>query len=154
MALAEGTVLWTPPRERTEASELARYMRWLAERKGLRFDGYASLHRWSVERLEDFWASLWEFLAIRSSMPYTRVIDERKMPGARWFEGARLNYAEHALRNASARFPAILARSEARPAQEISWAALERSVAAIAASLRAFGVRPGDRVVSYMPNIP
>ena len=154
MALAEGTVLWTPPRGRTEASELARYMRWLAERKDLRFDGYASLHRWSVERLEDFWASLWEFLAIRSSMPYTRVLDERKMPGARWFEGARLNYAEHALRNASARFPAILARSEARPAQEISWAALERSVAAIAASLRAFGVRPGDRVVSYMPNIP
>jgi acetoacetyl-CoA synthetase len=141
------------PRERVEASELARYLRWLADRKGLRFEDYAALHRWSVERLEDFWASLWEFLEIRSSAP-TRVLDARRMPGARWFEGARLNYAEHALRNASARYPAILARSEARPAQEISWAALERSVASIAANLRAFGVRPGDRVVSYLPNLP
>jgi acetoacetyl-CoA synthetase len=154
MAVVEGTVLWTPPRERVEATELSRYLRWLADRKGLRFVDYAELHRWSVEHLEDFWASLWEFLGIRSSAPYARVLDARRMPGAKWFEGARLNYAEHAFHHASARHPAILARSEVRSPAEISWAELERRVAAIAASLRAFGVKPGDRVVSYMPNIP
>jgi acetoacetyl-CoA synthetase len=154
MALTEGTVLWTPSSARAEGSELARYMRWLAERKGVRCSDYAGLHRWSVERLEDFWASLWEFFALRSSAPYTRVLDARRMPGARWFEGARLNYAEHAFRHATGRHPAIVARSEARPAREVTWAELEREVASIAASLRAIGVRPGDRVASYMPNVP
>jgi acetoacetyl-CoA synthetase len=154
MAVVEGTVLWTPPPVRVEAAELTRYLRWLADRKGLRFDGYAALHRWSIERLEDFWASLWEFLEIRSSTPYARVLDARRMPGAKWFEGARLNYAEHAFRHASAWHPAIVARSEVRAPAETSWAELEHHVAAIAASLRAFGVKPGDRVVSYMPNIP
>ena len=154
MAITEGTVLWEPSRERAEASELARYMRWLAERKGVRCADYAALHRWSVERLEDFWASLWEFLEIRASVPYTRVLDERKMPGAKWFEGARLNYAEHAFLHAQPDAPAIVARSETRGASEVSWAALEQQVAAIAASLRALGVRPGDRVAAYMPNIP
>jgi acetoacetyl-CoA synthetase len=150
----EGTVLWEPPRERREASGLARYLRWLAEHKGLRFDGYDALWRWSVEHLEDFWASLWEFFDIRASAPYLRVLDEHKMPGAKWFEGARLNYAEHAFRYAAADRPALIVRSESRPSAEVSWAALEREVAAIAAGLRALGVRPGDRVVSYMPNIP
>jgi acetoacetyl-CoA synthetase len=154
MALTEGTVLWTPPPARAAGSELARYMRWLEARRGLRFDGYPSLHRWSVERLEDFWASLWEFLAIEASVPYTRVLDARRMPGAKWFEGARLNYAAHAFRHALAAHPAIVARSEARAAHEVAWAELEREVASIAASLRALGVRPGDRVVSYMPNLP
>jgi acetoacetyl-CoA synthetase len=154
MASAEGTVLWTPPQERVAAAELTRYLRWLAERRNLRFDDYAALHRWSVERLEDFWAGLWEFLDVRSSAPYARVLDARRMPAAKWFEGARLNYAEHAFRNASAAHPAIVARSEARPATEVSWAELERTVGSIAAALRAFGVVQGDRVVSYMPNIP
>jgi acetoacetyl-CoA synthetase len=154
MAVAEGTVLWTPSPQRAQASGLARYMRWLEERKGLRFDDYPALHRWSVERLEDFWGSLWEFLDIRASAPYTRVLGERKMPGAKWFEGARLNYAEHAFRHAAGGAPAIIARSELRPAAEVSWRELEQTAASIAASLRAMGVQPGDRVVSYMPNIP
>ena len=152
--VTEGTVLWQPPRGRAAASELARYMRWLEETKGLRFDDYQALHRWSVERLEDFWASLWDFLGIRASTPYARVLDERKMPGAKWFEGARLNYAEHALLHAADDRPAIVARSETRGASEVSWPELERQVAAIAASLRGRGVQPGDRVAAYMPNIP
>jgi acetoacetyl-CoA synthetase len=154
MAVAEGTVLWTPSPERARSSELARYMRWLAERKDLRFDDYLALHRWSVEKLEDFWASLWEYFDIRASAQYTRVLDARRMPGAKWFDGARLNYAEHAFRRAGGGSPAIVARSEARPPREISWRELEREVASIAAALREMGVRPGDRVVSYMPNIP
>ncbi len=152
--IAEGTVLWTPPRERAEASEIARYMRWLADTRGLRFDDYPALHRWSVENLEDFWATMWDYLGVRASVPYVRVLDGRKMPGAKWFEGARLNYAEHAFLHASPDRPAIVARSEARGASELSWADLQRQVAAVAAGLRALGVRPGDRVASYLPNIP
>ena len=152
--IEEGTVLWEPPPARREATGLARYLRWLEERKGLRFADYDALWRWSVEHLEDFWASLWEFFEIRASAPYLRVLDERKMPGAKWFEGARLNYAEHAFRYATTARPALIVRSESRPPAEIGWAALEREVAAIAAGLREMGVRPGDRVASYMPNIP
>jgi acetoacetyl-CoA synthetase len=111
VAVTEGTVLWTPTRERAAASEVARYMRWLADTRGLRFDDYQALHRWSVEKLEDFWATMWDFLGIRASAPYARVLDERKMPGAKWFEGARLNYAEHAFLHGSPDRPAILARS-------------------------------------------
>jgi acetoacetyl-CoA synthetase len=154
MAVTEGTVLWTPSPGRREAAELTRYMRWLAERRNLRFDDYLALQRWSVDRLEDFWASLWEFFDIRASAPYARVLDARKMPGAKWFEGARLNYAEHAFLRAAGDAPAVVARSELRPPAEIRWRELERSVASIAAWLRAMDVRPGDRVVSYMPNIP
>ena len=152
--IEEGTVLWEPSPERREATGLARYLRWLAEHQGLRFDDYDALWRWSVEHLEDFWASLWEFFEIRASAPYARVLDERKMPGAKWFEGARLNYAEHAFRCASPDRPALVVRSESRPPAEVSWAALERQVAAIAAGLREMGVRPGDRVAAYLPNIP
>src|SRR5512134_1482789 len=154
MAITEGTVLWAPTPAQRDASELARYMRWLADTRGLRFDDYQALHRWSVEQLEDFWATMWDFLGVRASVPYTRVLDEHKMPGAKWFEGARLNYAEHAFVHAASDRPAIVARSEARGASELSWAELERQVAAIAASLRELGVRPGDRVASYLPNIP
>jgi acetoacetyl-CoA synthetase len=150
----EGTVLWEPSRERREASGLARYLRWLEERKGLRFADYDALWRWSVGHLEDFWESLWEFFDVRASAPYSRVLDARKMPGAKWFEGARLNYAEHAFRYASRDRPALIVRSETRPPAEVTWAALEREVAAIAAGLREMGVGPGDRVASYMPNIP
>jgi acetoacetyl-CoA synthetase len=152
--IAEGTVLWEPSAARREASNLARYLRWLETHKGLRFADYDALWRWSVERLEDFWASLWEFFEVRASAPYARVLDERKMPGAKWFAGARLNYAEHAFRYAATERPALLVRSESRPPAEVSWAELERQVAAIAAGLREMGVQPGDRVVAYMPNIP
>lgn len=152
--LQEGTVIWEPSAVFRERSELARYMRWLAERKGLSFSGYRALWEWSVRDVEAFWASLWEFFEIRATSPYVRVLPERRMPGARWFEGARLNYAYHVFRHASASHPALIARSERRPTTEISWAELERQVGAAAAALREMDIGPGDRVVSYMPNIP
>jgi acetoacetyl-CoA synthetase len=152
--LAEGAVLWEPSAAFRERSELTRYMRWLADRKGLGFAGYQALWEWSVRDVEAFWASLWEFFEIRASSPYERVLPERRMPGARWFAGARLNYADHVFRHASAHHPAIIARSELRPTTEISWAELADQVGAVAASLREMGIGPGDRVVSYMPNIP
>jgi acetoacetyl-CoA synthetase len=152
--ITEGTVLWEPSSERRAQSRMAGYMGWLGEKKGLHFDSYQALWQWSVTELEAFWASVWDHFAIRASAPYTRVLDERKMPGARWFEGARLNYAEHAFRHASSAHPAIIALSEVRPRQEISWDALRADVASVAAALREMGVGPGDRVVSCMPNIP
>jgi acetoacetyl-CoA synthetase len=152
--ITEGTVLWEPSPERRAKSHMANYMRWLAEKKGRRFDSYQALWQWSVTDLDAFWTSLWDYFDIRASAPYTRVLDERKMPGARWFPGARLNYAEHAFRHASPAYPAIIALSEVRPRQEVSWASLRADVASVAAALREMGVAPGDRVVSYMPNIP
>jgi len=157
----ESTVLWTPSRERCEASGLARYMDWLATTHAVQFDTYDALWRWSVEQLEPFWASVWAYLDIRASVPYERVLSSRRMPGApgvttvpKWFEGAHLNYAEHAFRRTSSAHPAIISRSEIRARSEISWAQLARDVAALADWLRRAGVQPGDRVISYMPNIP
>ena len=150
--------LWTPDAARIDRAHLTRYRRWLDARRGLAFPDYESLWQWSVDHLEDFWATVWEFFPILAHSPYTRVLDARRMPGARWFEGATLNYAEHALAGArrpdAATRPAIVFRSETRPRTEVSWAALEGAVGAFARELKALGIQAGDRVVSYMPNIP
>src|SRR5215218_5410637 len=113
---AEGHLLWEPTEEFKENAKISHYMRWLESEKGLRFDEYEDLWEWSVTELEDFWASIWEYSEVKASKPYTRVLDERKMPGAKWFEGAELNYAEHVLRHADERpdGPAIMYQSETR----------------------------------------
>jgi acetoacetyl-CoA synthetase len=146
--------LWVASEEERRNANVTRYMQWLAQEKGLHFQEREELWRWSVTHVEDFWASLWSFFNIQSSQPYTTVLTERKMPGAQWFPGARLNYAEHVFRNASSQQPALLFRSEREELREVSWAELKQQVAAIARSLRAMGVQPGDRVVAFLPNIP
>jgi acetoacetyl-CoA synthetase len=150
----EGTLLWEPTPEMQQRSVIRAYMEWLERTKGLRFTDYPSLWEWSSTQIEDFWESVWEFYDIQASQPYERVLSSREMPGAEWFPGARLNFAEHVFRNASAERPAILFQSEREPLREISWAELRRQVAAVAAALRERGVQPGDRVVGYIPNIP
>ncbi len=152
-AIVEGTKLWEPSAQRKEASRMTHYMRWLEQKKGLKFDSYQTLWQWSVTDIEAFWASQWEYFDILHSAPYQRVLDARKQPGAKWFECARLNYGEHAFRFASSAYPALIAQSELRPRTEISWDQLRRDVASVAQALREMGVAPGDRVVSYMPNI-
>jgi acetoacetyl-CoA synthetase len=147
-------LLWTPPAELQARSNIRAYLDWLAETRGLTFATYDELWRWSVDELEAFWESLWQYFKIQSATPYSRVLSGREMPGARWFEGATLNYAEHVFRNATADHPAALFRSERQPLTAISWAELEAQVAAVAAALRGLGVAPGDRVVGYIPNIP
>src|SRR5947208_3943534 len=129
-------------------------MQWLEREKGVSLHTQEELWEWSVNKLEDFWASLWDFFHIKASKPYTTVLAERKMPGAKWFSGATLNYAEHVFRNATSSRPALLFRSERHDMVEVSWSELQQKVASIAQSLRAMGVRRGDRVVAYMPNIP
>ncbi|MGH2470169.1 MAG: AMP-binding protein, partial [Chloroflexota bacterium] len=153
-AVEEGALLWEPSEEFKQRSVVAEYMRWLAAHKSLHFGSYDELWQWSVSELEAFWASLVEFLGIVFDTPWQRVLAERTMPGARWFEGGEINYAENVFRHASSTRPALISQSETRPLAELSWAELERQVASVAAWLRSRGVTKGDRVVAYMPNIP
>lgn len=156
LAAAEGQLLWTPTPQRIEAAPITRYLRWLERRHSLTFSGYGELWRWSVQELEKFWASLWEYFEVISDTPYRAVLDRRHMPGVRWFEGARVNYAEHLLRYESVQSeqPALYHLSEARPFDSLSWRELGQQVRILATQMRAMGVAPGDRVVAYMPNIP
>ena len=152
--MKDGTLLWEPSEETKQKSTLTRYMQWLESTKGLKFHTQEELWEWSVDKLEDFWASLWDFFEIKASQPYSKVLDERKMPGAHWFAGAELNYAEHVFRNASTNHPAAIFQSERQPLTELAWDELRQKVGSISNALRSMGVQRGDRVVAYMPNIP
>ena len=145
--------LWKPSEKRRSASNISRYMDWLRDRKGLCFETYNELWDWSVNDLEGFWGSVWDYFQVQAHRPYSRVLPERKMPGARWFADAELNYAEHALRRRDDH-PAVIFESEVRPRSVVTYRELCREVASVAAGLRRLGVRKGDRVVAYLPNIP
>jgi len=146
--------LWEPPAELVERARMTEYMRWLAAERGLGFDGYHDLWRWSVADLEGFWSSIWDFFEVRADGGCDRVLSSHEMPGAEWFAGTRLNYAEHAFAGKQDEEPAILHASELRDLGELSWGELRSQVAAVAAALRGLGVEHGDRVVAYLPNIP
>lgn len=146
--------LWQPSNTLQQQANLTHYMQWLSQTKGLHFEHREALWQWSVDQLEDFWSSIWEYFIIQASQPYTEVLTSHTMPGASWFPGAKLNYAEHIFRNTSTRQPAILFRSERHSLVEISWQELAQKVAAVAGTLRTMGIQPGDRVVAYLPNIP
>ncbi|MCS6848297.1 MAG: acetoacetate--CoA ligase [Anaerolineae bacterium] len=152
------TVLWQPSDVLQRECNLRRYMDWLAQHRSLAFADYDALWRWSVSDIESFWASLWDYFAVCASQPAERVLAQRSMPGAQWFPGAKLNYAEHAFRNATGNRPALIFRTETtalRPETgAMSWDELRRAVASVAAALREVGVVAGDRVVAYVPNIP
>jgi acetoacetyl-CoA synthetase len=142
--MREGTLLWEPADP--SGTQLARYM-------GARgFSDYHDLWRWSVEDLEGFWGSLWDWFEVGGS--YERVLGRREMPGAEWFPGVELNYAEHIFRLARPGAAAIVHASESQPLSEITWDELREQVARCAAGLRRLGVGRGDRVVAYMPNVP
>lgn len=147
-------LLWEPSAEFRQQTNMTAYMNWLAETRGLKFADYAALQRWSVADLEAFWQSIWDYYRVQSSTPAARVLSSHAMPGAQWFAGASLNFAEHIFRGRSDERPALLAADEQRDPHELSWADLEAQVASVAAYLRDLGVAPGDRVVAYLPNIP
>jgi acetoacetyl-CoA synthetase len=146
--------LWDPPAELVERSRMTEFMRWLEAERGLRFSGYEELWRWSVTDLEAFWASIWDFFEVQADGGYDRVLASREMPGAEWFAGTSLNYAEHVFAGKDDAEPAILHASELRGLGELSWGELRAQVAAVATGLRELGVERGDRVVAYLPNIP
>jgi acetoacetyl-CoA synthetase len=173
-SIERGAPLWEPTAEDRERANMTRFMRWTGEREGVVFEDYEQLRRWSVQELERFWGAVWAFCGVRSSRPYERVLSARAMPGARWFQGAELNYAENMLADrgplgepcptgssgartrAAVRSEevAVLHTSELRPLRELTWGELSAQVAAVAGGLRELGVERGDRVVAYMPNIP
>ena len=146
--------LWDPPADLIEMSNLTRYRTWLEAERHLSFADYDALWQWSTEDLDGFWSSIWEFFDVRSDTPYERVLADRTMPGAKWFDGTRINYAEHAFRGKADDALAIIAASEIRDQGEVTWGQLREQVAAVAEGLRKLGVEPGDRVVGYLPNIP
>jgi acetoacetyl-CoA synthetase len=155
--MTEGELLWTPDPAAAAQTTVARFMRWLDAERGHAFATYDELWRWSVTDLDGFWAAVWDFFEVQSAQPYERVLSSRAMPGAVWFEGSRVNYAEHLLRHERDAAPgeaALVHSSELRPLARMSWHELGGAVRVLATQLRALGVRPGDRVVAYMPNIP
>jgi acetoacetyl-CoA synthetase len=146
--------LWGPPAELVERARMTEFMRWLEAERSLLFDGYHELWRWSVDDLEGFWSAIWDFFGVRADGGDDRVLGSREMPGAEWFAGTRLNYAEHAFAGKDDAKAAILHASELRELDELSWGELRSRVAALAAALRELGVERGDRVVAYLPNVP
>jgi acetoacetyl-CoA synthetase len=151
----QGDILWQPTPEARTESQVARYLTWLRAERGLDFAGHDELFRWSVDDLEGFWGSLWDFFEIKAHVPYERVLGSRAMPGAEWFPGARLNYAEHLLgRDDELNAVAIVAHSQTRDTFELTFGDLREQVARARAGLLRLGVQPGDRVVAYLPNIP
>jgi acetoacetyl-CoA synthetase len=147
-------ILWEPSAELVENARLTEYRRWLAAERGVELDGYEALWRWSVEDLEAFWRSIWDYFGVRSSQPPGDVLADRTMPGAKWFPGTQVNYAEHVLSGKPEDRVAILHQSELRPLSEMTWGELLDLTGRIRAGLVAAGVGRGDRVAAYLPNIP
>ncbi len=139
------------------------YQNWLRETRGLSFDSYDALWRWSVTDLDAFWQSIWDYFDLQSPTAHTAALADNRMPGARWFPGAQVNYAQQVFRHVEAAhaagFPALVSHNEkslasGAPARELSWPELRRQVASLALHLQAQGLQPGDRVAAYLPNIP
>lgn len=147
-------ILWTPTPTGVRDANLTAFMNWLRSERGLDFADYESLRRWSVADLEAFWGSIWDYYQVRASTPYTSVLTGSDMPGAGWFGGATLNYAEHVLRRAPHVAPALIAVGEDHRAREISASELVGQVGSLGAALRDLGVRPGNRVAAYVGNVP
>lgn len=150
----EGTLLWQPPADLKNNCNLQKYIDWLKTNRNVTFEHYDELWKWSVDNLEDFWESVWSYFQIGPDHAYLHVLSERKMPGAKWFTGAKLNYAEYLFRKKQPNKPALIAYSEIRSRETITWDELEQRVAAFAEALTALGVKKGDRVAAYLPNIP
>ena len=152
--MSEPEVLWTPSEERIKRATLTRYQAWVEQRHGLSFGSYEELWRWSVDNLEDFWASIVEFFDVRLGGEPAGVLASREMPGAQWFPGATVNFAEHIFRGKDDDALALQHASELRSLASWDWGRLRAETGQIAAGLRALGVGEGDRVAAYMPNIP
>ncbi|WP_420117960.1 acetoacetate--CoA ligase [Micromonospora sp.] len=151
-----GDVLWTPPADVRERSRIGGYLRWLREHRGLDFADYDALWQWSVTDLDAFWRSIWDYFAVVAHTPPTATLSDAAMPGARWFPGATLNYAENVLRmpGRADDDPVVVAHSQTRPPVTLTAAELREQVRRVAAGLRRLGVTAGDRVAAYAPNIP
>jgi len=147
-------LLWKPNQERISQTNMIRFMEKVNKKYDLNLADYPSLYQWSVDHISEFWAEIWDFAEIIASSPYDSVIDDQqKMPGAEWFSGAHLNFAENLLRYRDDR-AALIFRGEDQVNRRLSYADLYREVAGVAKALRDLGVTVGDRIVGFMPNMP
>jgi acetoacetyl-CoA synthetase len=151
--------MWQPPADVRETTRIGRFLTWLERERELHLADYPELHRWSVEDLDGFWSAIWEHYGVRSHTPYEGVLGRREMPGAEWFPGAAVNYAEHAVGllddpDRDADTVAVLGYSQTRDRVDLTWGQLREQVARARAGLARLGVGRGDRVVAYLPNIP
>ncbi|MBS3731952.1 MAG: AMP-binding protein, partial [Desulfobacterales bacterium] len=147
-------LLWQPAAERIRQTRMYRFMTYVNKRYGLNIQTYPELYEWSVTQIPEFWAAVWDFVEIRASRPYEQVVDDlSKMPGAEWFAGARLNFAENLLRYRDEQ-TALIFKGENQDPVYLTYAGLYDRVARVAESLKEMGIGSGDRVVGYMPNMP
>ena len=147
------TPLWKPSEQKIKNANITRFIEYVNKKQGKKFGGYSDLYQWSIDQIPDFWARLWEFFDIKASRGFTQVVDDlRKFPGAKWFQGARLNFAENLLRYRDDRL-AFIFKGETQKYAQMTYRDLYTTVARLAKSLREIGVKPGDRVAAYMPNL-
>lgn len=152
-----GDLLWTPDAGTVAASNLVDFLHWLRRHRSLSLADYEALWHWSVTDTSGFWSAIWDYFEVLSDQPYDRVIDRLVMPGATWFAGSRVNYAEHLLRHEATRPADAIAfhhGSEVRELATMTWTEVGRQVRILATQLRALGIAPGDRVAAYLPNVP
>jgi acetoacetyl-CoA synthetase len=147
-------MLWKPDKTFIENSNLNHFKEWVKTNYQLSFNNYEEIWEWSVSQPANFWECIWEYFEVISHSPYINVMSDDDMPNTKWFEGSTLNYAEHIFKNKSDEYPAILFKSEQQDLTEISWDELESKVAAFKSFLLKSGIKKGDRVVAFLPNIP
>ena len=149
-----GQILWSPQKKHFSDTNIADFISFIEKKKNISLDNYDALYRWSIESGEDFWGLLWDYLNIIHSEPYTSIIDDiHKMPGAKWFSGVRMNFAENLLRFRDDGI-AIIFYGEDQVKNEISYQDLYNRVAHMALLMQELGINKGDRVAGYIPNIP
>ena len=147
-------LLWQPSEEQKKSSRMYQFLSFIAGKYGLEDNEYSTIHQWSVENIAEFWSEVWDFCGIKSSEDYRHVIDNiEKMPGAKWFEGTRLNFAENLLSRRDDH-KALIFWGETSVRRELSYAQLYEQVARVAAGFKKLGVKKGDRVAAFMPNMP
>jgi acetoacetyl-CoA synthetase len=147
-------ILWTPTPEQSDATRMAQFIRWLKDNRGLEFADYQALWEWSITDLDGFWSAIWEAFDLRESAPHSAILAERRMPGAVWFPGSRLNLAQQMLRQAehTPDRTALIVQSETFGRKDMTWGEFRAQVASVAARFRAMGIGQGDRVVAILPN--
>jgi len=146
--------LWTPTAERFESSRMKDFLDHVNRKFNKEFSTYDELFQWSVDNPADFWGSFWRYSGIKHSTDFNRVVDDpKKMPGAKWFEGAKMNFAENLLSRRDEK-TAIIFRGEAELERRISYAELYEQVHRVAEGLKRMGIKKGDRVAGFIPNMP
>ena len=147
-------LLWTPSDQIRQRAQITRYLDFLEKTRHLQFDDYNSLWNWSTTDLGAFWRSIWDYFEVRSATPVGEALPRNEMPGAQWFPDVKINFVDQIFRNATTLSPALIARAESGETVEMGWLELKRQVASLATLLRDSGVRAGDRVIAYLPNVP